>query len=197
MRKGEQTRQHILLRAARVFNQKGYSGSSLNDVLRATGLKKGGIYNHFDSKEQLAVEALDTAVAIVAKRFEQALSGKRHAADRLLAILGVFRNYATDPPVPGGCPIMNTAIESDDGNPALRRHARQAMDQFRGMLRTVVAKGLERGELRPGPDPEQIAILLTAALEGGLMLSKLYGDPGFINAIADHWTHYVDSTLRA
>jgi len=196
MRKGEQTRQHILLRAARVFNQKGYHGSSLSDVLRVTGLKKGGIYNHFESKEQLAVEAFDLAVQLAGKRFEQALAGKRHAADRLLAILDVFRNYAVDPPVPGGCPIMNTAIESDDGNPVLRRRARQAMDQWRNLVRTIVAKGIERGELRPGLDPDQIASLLTAALEGGLMLSKLYDDPSHINAIADHLTQYVDANLR-
>ena len=196
MRKGEQTRERILLRAARLFNQKGYYGSSLSDVLRATGLQKGGIYNHFTSKEQLALEAFDMAVQIVGRRFEQALAGKRHAADRLLAILGVFRTYSTDPPVGGGCPIMNTAIESDDTNPALRRRARQAMDQWRGLLRTIIGKGVERGELRRDLDPDHAATLLTAALEGGLMMSKLYDDPAHVNTVADYLTHYVETSLR-
>jgi AcrR family transcriptional regulator len=196
VRKGQQTRQRILLRAARLFNQKGYHGSSLSDVLRATGLQKGGIYNHFESKEQLAVEAFDTAIQLVARRFEQALAGKRHGLDRLHAIVDVFRGYAIDPPVPGGCPIMNTAIENDDGNPTLRRRARQAMDQYRAMVRTIVTKGIERGELRANLDPDQVVTLLTAACEGGLMLSKLYDDPGFINATADHLSRYVDQNLR-
>jgi len=195
--KGEQTRERILLRAARLFNQKGYYGSSLADLLRATGLQKGGIYNHFQSKEQLALEAFDMAIGLVGRRFEQAIAGKRHAADRLLAILGEFRHYAVDPPVPGGCPIMNTAIESDDANPALRRRARLAMDRWRDFLRTIVTKGVERGELRSTLDPNHVSTLLTAALEGGLMLSKLYDDPSHINAVADYLTRYVEAQLRA
>src|SRR5579862_197704 len=57
--KGEQTRKKIVAAAAPIFNKRGYEGSSLNDLMEATGLKKGGIYRHFSSKEELAAEALD------------------------------------------------------------------------------------------------------------------------------------------
>ena len=56
-RKKEQTRQRIVAEAAPVFNQRGYAGSSLADLMKATGLEKGGIYRHFSSKEELAGEA--------------------------------------------------------------------------------------------------------------------------------------------
>ena len=59
MTKGEQTRRKIVEAAAPIFNQRGYEGSSLNDLMEATGLKKGGIYRHFTSKEELAAEAFD------------------------------------------------------------------------------------------------------------------------------------------
>ncbi len=59
MRKGEQTRQDIIRKAAPIFNQKGYDGAALSDLMRATGLEKGGIYRHFSSKEALAAEAFD------------------------------------------------------------------------------------------------------------------------------------------
>src|SRR5580693_1153775 len=59
MTKGEQTRRRIVAAAAPIFNQHGYEGSSLNDLMEATGLKKGGIYRHFANKEELAVEAFD------------------------------------------------------------------------------------------------------------------------------------------
>src|SRR5216684_2074555 len=59
MTKGEQTRRKIVEAAAPIFNQRGYEGSSLNDLREATGLKKGGIYRHFASKEELAAEAFD------------------------------------------------------------------------------------------------------------------------------------------
>ena len=53
MTKGERTRRKIVADAAPVFNTRGYEGSSLNDLMSATGLKKGGIYRHFASKAQM------------------------------------------------------------------------------------------------------------------------------------------------
>jgi TetR/AcrR family transcriptional regulator, transcriptional repressor for nem operon len=61
VRKGEQTRQAIIRKAAPIFNQRGYDGAALSDLMKATGLEKGGIYRHFDSKQQLAAEAFDYA----------------------------------------------------------------------------------------------------------------------------------------
>ena len=196
MGKGEETRERILLRAARLFNEKGYFGASLADVMSVTGLQKGGLYNHFESKENLALEAFDFAVNLIGRRLEQALAGKKHAADRLLAILSVFRNYTVDPPVPGGCPVMNTAIEADDAHPALRARARAAMDNLRGLFRRILSKGIERKEIRSAVDPELAATLFIACLEGGIMLSKLYNDPVHVRRVTDYLVRYVDVELR-
>ena len=57
MSKGEQTKELILSQAAVVFNRQGYFGARLDDIMRATGLEKGGIYNHFASKDDLALQA--------------------------------------------------------------------------------------------------------------------------------------------
>ncbi len=61
MRKGEQTRLEIIRKAAPIFNQRGYDPAALSDLMRATGLEKGGIYRHFESKQQIAPESLDSA----------------------------------------------------------------------------------------------------------------------------------------
>src|SRR5438105_3375693 len=71
MRKGEQTREMILERAAPIFNQQGYAGASLSDIMRETGLEKGGIYNHFRGKEELALAAFDYAIGLVWQQIEQ------------------------------------------------------------------------------------------------------------------------------
>src|SRR3979411_2837595 len=68
MSKGEQTKQEIVQKAAPLFNQQGYEGTSLSDLMDATGLQKGGIYRHFSSKEDLAAEAFDYS-------WEKAVSG--------------------------------------------------------------------------------------------------------------------------
>lgn len=196
MGKGEDTREKILMRAARLFNEKGYFGVSLTDLMRATGLKKGGLYNHFESKEKLALEAFDYAIGLYRKRYEEALAGKTHAADRLLAIVDVMRRNITDPPVPGGCVLMNAAIESDDAFPALRERARKAMDMWRKLVRRTVEAGLASGEIRSGIDPEQTATLLIGTIEGGVMLSKLYKDPVHVLRAADHISRYIIDNIR-
>src|SRR5215472_13362664 len=174
MSKGEQTRERILARSAQLFNRQGYVGSSLADIMRETGLEKGGIYNHFSSKEQLAVEAFDYAYGLVEQRVRQALTGKFHARERLLALVAVFQSIVEDPPVVGGCPILNTAIDADDANEALRDRVRTALDNLRGTIQRIVGKGIERQELRADIDADEVASILIATLEGAVMLSNLY-----------------------
>src|ERR1700675_2894591 len=76
MRKGEQTRQEIIRKAAPIFNQRGYEGAAMSDLMRATGLEKGGIYRHFDSKEQLAAAAFDYA-------WEETVNARIHDLDSI------------------------------------------------------------------------------------------------------------------
>ena len=198
MRNGGQTRQNILRQAAALFNRQGYAGASMSDIMQATGLQKGGIYRHFESKEALALEAFDYAVAQMAARFTAALEGREHAVDRLDAIVGVFERLHDDPPVPGGCPMMNTAVQTDDAeNPALRERARTAMDGLRTLIRQTVRKGMARGELRADVDGEEVASLMISTLEGGVAISRLYGDAVHVQRAGSAMRGYLEQRVRA
>jgi len=94
MKKGERTRRRIVESAAGFFNTKGYFGSSMNDLVRETGLEKGGIYNHFGSKEELALEAFDYAPGIMGERFRSALEGREGTLERLFAVVDVLGGLA-------------------------------------------------------------------------------------------------------
>ena len=182
MSKGSVTRQRILELAAPVFNTKGYAGASLTDILQATGLQKGGLYNHFASKQELAVATFDWSVDQLNDRWRKAVAGKRNAIDRLLAVVDMFDDYYSNPIVPGGCPILNTAIESDDSNPELRERAQAKMTAMRGTVSAIIRKGMDRGEIQTGVDADDRAVVLIALLEGGIMLSKLYGDGSMLRS---------------
>lgn len=195
MTKGAQTREMILARTAPLFNRMGYFGASLADIMRATGLEKGGIYNHFASKDDLALAAFDYSVGLVRQRFADALAGKRLAAERLRAIIGVLRDMVVNPPVAGGCPLLNTAIEADDAHPALRARARATMDEWCEMVQRVVTKGVERGELRAGTDPAAVATMLLATLEGAIMISRLRDDARHLAYVEKHLDWYINSLL--
>ena len=197
MRKGQRTRQRILDQTAELFNQQGYAGASMSDIMRATGLKKGGIYNHFASKDDLALAAFDEAWGRVKARFRRGLQGKKNTVDRLYALLQLFRCYADDPPLRGGCPAMNTTVEADDTHPALLAKAREAVDGWREFVTITVAKGQDRDEIRADVDGEALATLLVAALEGGLLLARLYDDPIHLHRVVTHLEHYIDDHVRA
>jgi len=194
--KGMQTRQRIVELAAPVFNRQGYVGASMRDLTGATGLEKGGIYNHFGSKEQLALEAYDYAFSRVADGLMRSQEGATDAVDRLDRMIREFAHYARKPAISGGCPIMNTAIESDDTHPELRDRARESMTRWHRLIGRIVKDGISAGTLRADTDPYALAALLTGSLEGGLMLAKLYDDPAHIDRIVDHLTAHVES-LRA
>jgi TetR/AcrR family transcriptional repressor of nem operon len=196
MSKGEQTRTMILERTAQLFSCKGYFGSSLSDIMLATGLEKGGIYNHFTSKEQLALEVFDYAFEMVQQRIRLALTGKKHTIERLMAYTTVFQQLADDAFLSGGCPVLNTAIEADDAHIGLRDRARNAMDIWRTSIHHIVAKGIERQEIRPDVDIEAFATVFIATLEGAIMLSKLYEDATHMSRAIEHLTWYIDTKLK-
>lgn len=199
MAKGERTRRMILERAAGVFNTQGYFGAAMSDLTRETGLEKGGIYNHFAGKEALALAAFDYSVGLIGERFRAALAGKEGAVERLLAIIGVFRGLADlddASPLPGGCPVLNTAIEADDAHPALRARAEAAMTEWLRLIGGTVKAGVRSGELRPDTDARALASTIAATLEGAVMLSRLYRDPAYMDRAVEHLTRHLESLAR-
>ncbi|ABA22103.1 transcriptional regulator, TetR family [Trichormus variabilis ATCC 29413] len=196
MSKGEETKTRILQQAAELFNQQGYAGSSISDIMRVTGLQKGGIYNHFHSKDELALQAFDYAIASISKHYRMALRSKRHAIERVQALIQVFSSFAENPPITGGCPLLNTAVESDDTHPALRERTQQAMNSWLNMIRRIIQTGIERGEIQPHVNTEEIATIIVATLEGAIMMSQLYDDTIYMQRAVNHLNHYTENILK-
>ena len=190
--KAEATRVHIIQQAAGVFNQQGYAGASMADIMRATGLKKGGIYNHFASKDELAIAAFDYAVGLIIERYRHALRGKRHALLRLRTMVETFCCMVEDPIVQGGCPLMNTAVESHNTHSELCDRARQAMDSWRDMIRKIITLGIKHREIDPTVDVDRLATVLISTLEGALMLSQLYSDTSHLMLAKQHLFCYLE-----
>jgi len=193
MSKGDQTRNMIMRRSAPVFNRLGYTGASLTDIMAATGLEKGGIYNHFHSKEQLAEETFDYAVRVVGRAMLEAVREQPPGLEQLEALLEYYVDYVLDPPVPGGCPLLNTAVESDDANPVLRQHAQKGMRRLEHFIGSMLEDARQRGQLRPDQALAEATTFLVASLEGGVMLTRLYGDVTQMRSVVEHLHNYLES----
>jgi AcrR family transcriptional regulator len=171
MRKGEATRQRIIAQAAPIFNQRGYAGCSMHDLMEATGLEKGGLYRHFANKEELAAEAFRFALAQSVKIRTDHLEEIPGAVDKLRRAVQLF--VESPSAVAGGCPLMNTAIDADDGNPELRRLALEGIQAWRVRLSKIVDAGIRAGEIRKGTKSSRVANAIISILEGALMISRL------------------------
>ena len=195
MSKGQETRDYIIATAAPIFNERGYSGTSMSDVMAATGLKKGGIYNHFGSKDELALAAFDYNWALLRQRFDEALViAGNSATAQLLATIGVHSSFVGNAPTPGGCPLLNTAVESDDGHLQLRQRAQAAITYWHTLLKEIIARGWQQGEFK-AVDGDEVATVIISTTEGGVMLSKLFMTPDHILRAAAHLRAYVQQEI--
>jgi TetR/AcrR family transcriptional repressor of nem operon len=173
MNKGDATRQRIIAIAAPIFNQRGFAGCSMQDIMEATGLEKGGLYRHFESKEELATEALSYALGRSVRSRTDDLTHIEGALAKLRFF--VQRFVETPSLMPGGCPLMNAAIDNDDGNPALRKLAQTGLSNWKKRLIVILNDGRSSGEIRASVEARQIANTLIATLEGALMITRLEG----------------------
>ena len=191
--KGEQTRHRIVAAAAPIFNQHGFEGSSLNDLMEATGLRKGGIYRHFSSKEELAAEAFDYTWHAVWKARMHNVDEKPTGIEKLKQLIANFVSIRS--PVAGGCPVLNTAVDTDDGNPILRARAADALKFWLNRLQRIVARAAQDGELKATVDPVNVATFIVASLEGALMISRLQGSDKALRRIEQQLYRYLDADV--
>lgn len=191
--KSDITRQHIIEKSAPIFNTKGYSATSLNDLIKATGLTKGGIYGHFESKDDIATATFEYAIQKVKKALSEKVQQEKTAKDKLLAILSFHHNYSILPIIEGGCPLLNTAIEADDHLPFLKIKAQQALQDFLDSLAYIFQKGIDSGEFRSYLDTKKEANFLFSVIQGGLMMSKLSNNPKILNDLLENLKSSIDS----
>lgn len=193
--RGTATRRRIVEQSAAVFNRHGYSGTSMSALMAVTGLEKGGLYRHFESKEELAAAAFDYAWETVT---EPRRRGLKDCDTSLKKLLLLVRNFVEPPQraIPGGCPLLNTAVENDDGNAVLREKARGALDEWRSVIVEIVCQGMRSGELRSDVDPIAVATIVISSLEGAIMFSRLEKTREALFMIGKHLESYLRSLSR-
>jgi TetR/AcrR family transcriptional repressor of nem operon len=194
MAKGERTRKRIVAQAAALFNQRGFEGGSMSELMEATGLEKGGIYRHFSTKEELAAEAFDYAWKVALDTRMHDLGRTPNSVDKLKQFMANF--VGRRPSVPGGCPLLNTAIDADDGNPVLRDRARKALHDWHDRLRSIIRTGIKRGEIRRDVDAKRVATLIISSLEGALMIGRLERDRQALMTAKSHLERYLETEVR-
>jgi TetR/AcrR family transcriptional repressor of nem operon len=173
MRNPTETREAILQHAGGLFNLQGYKATSISHITDATGYTKGAIYRHFKNKEKLEEQSLVYLMGLMFEKLRVQIKGQKKAGGKLIAIIHFFESYVTKPPIKGGCPLLNVAIEADDNSPHLRKKAHTILDVLKESIVTILSNGIKFGQLKKDIDKDYYATIIIASLEGAIMMSKL------------------------
>ncbi len=177
MSKGEQVREGVLVQAGRLFNRRGFRATSVNDLVAATGVKKGSLYFHFASKQKLALAVLDKARESFIAFLHNALQGAT-PWERLEGFFEAALAEHRKCNFVGGCIWGNTALEMSDEDPKYANLVAEVFEQWTALIEGVVADGQRAGEIRTDLPAHTLAEHIVATMEGGIMLSRLNKDPG-------------------
>ena len=193
MRKGEATKQKIIEQTSGLFNTKGYYTTTLSDVMAATGLQKGGIYNHFDSKEELSLEVFRYNLTLLSQEISRALAGSESCEEQLTNIITLGLQVSQGTPVAGGCPILNAGVEADGNYEPLKEEARKALTGLKKRLSTILQKGVASGEFKADLKVDELTDFFLSSLEGAIFLTKMEVDNRPMQSVISTLQEYIKS----
>jgi len=158
-----------------LLEAQGYHATGLNQIVAESGAPKGSLYHYFpDGKEELAAAAIERTGRDLAGRVEVGLASHDDPAEAVQFLAQRIADAVEQSGFRAGGPLTTVAMETATSSQRLNLACRAAYDQ----LQAAFAAKLEAGGHEPQRAAE-LATFITAAIEGGIMLSRTYhsGDP--------------------
>ncbi|MEW6387691.1 MAG: TetR/AcrR family transcriptional regulator [Thermodesulfobacteriota bacterium] len=158
----------IIHESLRQFSTKGFMSTSISDILEVVGTSKGGLYNHFKSKEELLLAALSEARKIWRQRNLEGLDRLARPLDKLKKLLENYRDrYLADSEnFPGGCIFVALAVELNDQQPHLAKEVNEGFLRFKGLIQRLLDQEKEAGRLKNDIDTGLVAEMIFAGILG-------------------------------
>ncbi len=128
----------------------------------------------------------------LSKRFDKLDSIPNHV-DRLKQHI---LNFTVRSGLPGGCPLLNTAVDSDNGNPVLRERVRKALRGWQTNLKKILREGITAGTIQSTIDIDKTASLIIGTLEGGMLISRIEKSDQPLRDALDHLDNYLETKVR-
>ena len=190
--KGIQTRQNIIAKALQLFCVKGYFNTSINDILEATGLTKGGLYGHFTSKEDLWYAVYDEALGIWRKVVFQGIQSSTDPLERIQTLIeNDIKNKLGNHVFEGGCFFHSMLVELSGQSVAMRSHLMQGFNQLAGLLCTWLEQAEQKGLLKENLNFNEIANYIIISLNGAAALYASSRDPAILDQTVSQLHFYI------
>ncbi|WP_158798255.1 TetR/AcrR family transcriptional regulator [Pedobacter sp. L105] len=175
MGKAEKTKQLIIERAAPIFNVRGIAGTSVDDVIKASGVTRGCLYGHFKTKDALASAYVDFVLEMQKEQRDLRMNAESSSKGKLIAFINIWKNPLFSI-IDGGCALVNLATEVDDTIPSLRKKVKEQLVENINLFTSLLKQGIARGEFLDTLIPEHFGIKMFTSIEGAMVISRAMND---------------------
>ena len=185
-------KEKIIHESLKLFSLKGFTSTSIQDILAAAHTSKGGFYNHFSSKEDLFYQVLDEARLIWRERN---LIGLKQAESSLEKVTILLRNYKDRylkdaDNFPGGCVFITLAVELSDQLPRLSKEIEKGFVGLKNLFKRLLDEGKESGELKRNVNTDEITEMIFNCMLGASVVfnsnKSTTGLDKSVNSVVDY-----------
>jgi TetR/AcrR family transcriptional regulator, transcriptional repressor for nem operon len=193
-RKGQATRERIIVAAAQEISGSGVGRTSLDEVKAAAGVSSSQLYHYFSDKHALVLAVIDHQTEMILGAQQPLLSqldsipALRSWADMLVAM-------QRERECQGGCPIGSIGAELAETDPQARAGAAQGLQRWEHAIRDGLRRMHARGDL--AADPDGLALSLFVAVQGGFLLSQVHRDPSPLAVGLHTAIDHIESLTRS
>ena len=195
MRQRTDLKERIIKEALRLFSLHGYLSTSVDDILSAAQASKGGMYNHFRSKDELFRAVLQKARKLWRAKVLAGLDQSAGHLDKLRFLLANYRdNYLKDHQnIPGGCIFVSLSTELDDQHPEFAASIHQGFEGVKRILKHILEDAAEAGELKPGVDVGGVSEMIFSCMVGVSVLYSMEKSNQTLDRVLNPLLDYLDS----
>ena len=174
MKESAQLKKRIVNESMKLFSLKGFLSTTTHDIMRNARTSKGGLYNHFKSKDEIFSAVLSEARKVWRDRNLAGLDQIEKPVEKIEQLLRNYKNrYLKDKKTfPGGCIFVTLSVELDDQRPKFSRELNEGFVRLKAMIRRLLDQGQEAGELRTEVDTEAVTEMVFSGMLGA---SVIYG----------------------
>lgn len=159
-------REEVLEKAKNIFWLKGYNGTSMQDLVDATGLNRSSIYNSFGNKMELYLQTLKKYQGDISDLFDKANKQERNAIETIgLIFLYILEDILEDTEEKG-CMLINCRTEMGNQDSQLHELLEADQERLLGIFQNLVSQGQAEGSILTGEKSELLAYYLVNAFQG-------------------------------
>ncbi len=170
------SKERLLASAKELIHENGFQQTSVDEILKKSGVTKSNFYYHFKSKEELGLVILERFISLYETDvLIKTLANKSLGpSERLVEFYSSVKTFHRDLQNPKGCPFGNMAIEMSGANENFREKLSAFFNSWEKIIEECIDEGINTGDFRSDLSPGAIAQLILSHLEGAIMMVKTH-----------------------